>query len=155
MERELMLLQLEEAADRVTEVMNASHPYVSEGRVVFPVVGHDASGKPIYGDEPLQDAGPVLKAATTLVTVLKRRAEQIGADAPKRIESTNLNVKAADLPVMKLINSLEQANQDSRKEITRRVQAQRVLPSGQWAAVPHGAGEHRRRYGRVAERLWE
>lgn len=157
MHRELMLMELAEVKDRVFDVLRADHPYVSEGRTVYPIVGHDPeSGRPIYGDTPLQDAAPVLKAAQTIVTVLKRISEQIGGDAPKRVESTSVHLGAKDLPVMKLIGDLERANGSTKHSIVKRVEAQRALPPGQVGApIPHGAREHRLRFGSAYERVAE
>lgn len=127
--RELQLLRIDQATERVLDVLEGDHPYVSEGRVVFPVVNWE-DGKPVYGEKPLQDAKPVLDAARTLTALLKREADTIGSDAPKRVETANLHVKADDLRVTQLIEGLVGSNATKAAEIEARATARRALPPG-------------------------
>lgn len=152
--RELMLLRLDQAAEKTLDILEADHPYVSEGRVVYPVVGWE-NGKPIYGDHPLQDAKPALDAARTLTALLKREADTIGSDAPKRVETANLHVKADDLRVTKIIEGLVGVNGARKDEIASRVSSRRQLAAGASPAisgpgivagsVPVGSWKRRRR----------
>lgn len=137
--RELALAHLDEYLDKADEILHADHPYVSEGRVVFPVVGHDEHGKPIYGDRPLQDAKVPLQAITTAVAVLKRVADTIGSDAPKRLEATTLSVKAEDLRVTQLVRTLAAENDTRAESIRSRVQQRRALPPGSPLSAPRSA----------------
>ena len=127
--RELMLLRLDSMAEKAEEIMNAEHPFVSDGRVVYPIVKWD-NGKPVYGEKPLQDAKAPLQAINTLVAVFKRVADTIGSDAPKRVETANLHVKAEDLRVVQLVGQLQSANSYRADEIKSRVEARRSLPPG-------------------------
>lgn len=127
--RELQLLRLDQAIERTLDVLEGDHPYVSEGRVVFPVVGWD-DGKPIYGDKPLQDAKPLLDAARTLFAGLKREAETIGSDAPKRSEVIAAHVNAEDLRVTKIISSLGLENDEKAAAIRERATQRRQLAPG-------------------------
>lgn len=156
--RELMLLRLDDMAEKAEEIMNADHPYVSEGRVVFPIVKWD-NGKPVYGDKPLQDAKAPLQAINTLVSVFKRVADTIGSDAPKRLETANVHVKAEDLRVVQLVGGLQNVNSSRMDEIKSRVETRRSLPPGSTIPVvptvdsgmrtgrPYGAAVRRRRGG--------
>jgi len=154
--RELMLLRLDSMAEKAEEIMNAEHPYVSEGRVVFPIVKWD-NGKPVYGDKPLQDAKAPLQAINTLVSVFKRVADTIGSDAPKRLETASIHVKAEDLRVVQLVGGLKNVNSERAGEIKSRVEARRSLPpgstmtidspvrTGAYSGRPYGATERRSR----------
>ena len=150
--RELMLLDMDEMRDKALEIMRADHPYVSEGRVVYPIVGHDEAGKPIYGDKPLQDSKGPLQAINTAVTVMKRMADTLGTDAPKKSEVVSAHVSAADLRVTKIVDSLRVDNDDARAAIEARVGARRqaapgeVVDARQFEPVrrPHTAATRRR-----------
>ena len=154
--RELMLLRLDSMAEKAEEIMNAEHPYVSEGRVVFPIVKWD-NGKPVYGDKPLPDAKAPLQAINTLVSVFKRVADTIGSDAPKRLETASIHVKAEDLRVVQLVGGLKNVNSERAGEIKSRVEARRSLPpgstmtidspvrTGAYSGRPYGATERRSR----------
>jgi hypothetical protein len=154
--RELMLLQLDAMAEKAQEIIDADHPYVSEGRTVFPIVKWD-NGKPVYGDKPLQDAKVPLQAINTFVGVLKRVADTIGSDAPKRLETASIHVKAEDLRVVQLVGGLKNVNSERAGEIKSRVEARRSLPPGSTIAIdspvrtgaysgrPYGATERRSR----------
>lgn len=132
--RELQLLRIEHAQQRVIEVLDAEHPYVSEGREVFPVVawevGEDGKRRPVYGDKPLQDARPVLQAAGQLVGLLKREAETVGTDAPKRIETVNTHVSAEDLRIGGVLQGLAERNEVARAAIEERTARRREGGAG-------------------------
>jgi predicted XRE-type DNA-binding protein len=138
--RELALMQIDEAVDATMDVLRADHPFVSEGRVVFPVVGweigDDGKKRPVYGETPLQDAKPVLQAATTLATLLKRTMDQIGGDAPKRLETVNAHVSAQDLRVSALLGDLAAVNSGKVEAIAARVEARRASAPGAGMPVP-------------------
>lgn len=147
--RELVLIENREATDRVLAVLRADHPYVSEGRIIHEVTGHDRENRPIYG-EPLQDAKPVLQAATTLTALHNRLSSLIGADAPKRLETANVHVSATDLRVAPIIEQFRLSNSHRQDQIVSRVSSRRELPPGapvnSQGAVrrPVGAWHHRR-----------
>ena len=148
--RALMMMENREAIDRTLDVLRGDHPYVSEGRIIHEVIGHDDNGKPIYG-EALQDVKPILQAATTLTALHVRLSNWIGADAPKRLETANLHVKAEDLRISPIVEQFRALNARRSDEITSRVESRRLgLPgapaSSQEAATrPEGAWHHRRR----------
>lgn len=130
--RELALLQLDEATEKVIDVLRADHPYVSEGRVVYQQRWDEALAKWVTDPDlpPLQDAKPVLQAATTLATLLKRVADTIGSDAPKRLETANVHVKAEDLRVANLLPELKALSASRAAEIRSRAENRRELPPG-------------------------
>lgn len=147
--RELVLMENREATDKVLDVLRADHPYVSEGRIIHEVTGHTEDGKPIYG-QALQDAKPVLQAAQTLTALHNRLASLIGADAPKRLETANVHVNAADLRVAPMIEQFRASNSHRQDQIASRVSSRRALPVGAPANSegvvrrPVGAWHHRR-----------
>jgi hypothetical protein len=132
--RELQLLRLEQAIEKTLDVLEGDHPYVSEGRVVYPVESWE-NGKPVYAERPLQDVKPILDAARTLFAGLKREADTIGSDAPKRVETANLHVKADDLRVTKIIEGLVGVNGARKDEIASRVSSRRQLAAGASPAI--------------------
>jgi hypothetical protein len=127
--RELFLMENREAIDRTLEVLRGDHPYVSEGRIIHEVIGHDKNNRPIYG-EPLQDVKPILQAAQTLTALHNRLMTNIGGDAPKRLETANLHVDASDLRVAPIIEQFRLSNASRQDQIARRVSSRREIASG-------------------------
>lgn len=148
--RALMMMENREAVDRVLDVLRGDHPYVSEGRIIHEVIGHTADNRPVYG-EPLQDVKPILQAATTLTALHVRLSNWIGADAPKRLETANLHVKAEDLRISPIVEQFRALNARTQDQITSRVSSRRELAAGAPASSqgagtrPEGAWHHRRR----------
>ncbi len=73
--KRLELERLDELAQKVTEVMLATHYVVSQGKVVS--LSRDG--------EPLLDDAPVLQAVDRLLRIQERRARLLGLDAPQRV----------------------------------------------------------------------
>jgi DNA-binding CsgD family transcriptional regulator len=81
------------------EILEAKHYATSHGKVVL---------DPTTGD-PLIDSAPSLKAINEMANLMKRRAELLGLDAPKRTENavTLTQTDAQDLELMDMINSVK------------------------------------------------
>jgi hypothetical protein len=153
--RALMMAENREHIDKLQEIIYGDHPYVQEGRVVFPIERY-VEGAPVYGDRPLQDVGPVLKAISTAVTLHKRLSDWIGADAAKKSEVVTAHVSAEDLRVTQLVRGISSGNAVREEAIRARVMARRALPPGASVGAggrPHGAREHRERGLRVMDRV--
>lgn len=81
------------------EILEADHYATSHGKVVLDPHTH----------EPLKDSAPALKAINEMANLMKRRAELLGLDAPKRTEAavTLTQTDSADLELMDMINSVK------------------------------------------------
>lgn len=90
--RSVMVGQLDEAIERVMEILGHTHYRVHKGSLVMvPADLHDpesvADSKSYV---PLIDDGPKLDTAKTLAVLLDRKAKLLGLDAPERHEHTIL-----------------------------------------------------------------
>lgn len=86
--RELEQDRLDAIQARVWQILTGSHPLVQSGKVVAADDGRQ-----------LQDAGPVIAAANTLIRLAKRRAELLGLDAPAQVEvmgTVNYKISSVD-----------------------------------------------------------
>lgn len=79
--RAAMVEQLAEVVRVANEVMASAHLAHSNGRVVML---KDAEG----ADVPVQDDGPKLDAARTIIAAQARLARLVGADAPTQVEQS-------------------------------------------------------------------
>jgi hypothetical protein len=71
--RKLELEKLDAAERRVREVLERRHLTVSHGRVIT------------QDGEPVEDDGPAMQAATTLVRISESRRKLLGLDAPAQV----------------------------------------------------------------------
>jgi hypothetical protein len=90
--RGIMVGQLDEAIERVMEILGHTHYKVHKGSLVMvPADPHDpASVADFKSYVPLIDDGPKLDTAKTLAVLLDRKAKLLGLDAPERHEHTIL-----------------------------------------------------------------
>lgn len=95
--RSIMVGQLDEAIERVMEILGHTHFKVHKGSLVMvPADPHDpASVADFKSYVPLIDDGPKLDTAKTLAVLLDRKAKLLGLDAPERHEHTILPLPQA------------------------------------------------------------
>jgi hypothetical protein len=78
--RKTELEKLDRAEAKVLEVLERRHLTVSHGRVIrLAVDGEDGPG------EPLEDDGPIMQAAATLIRISESRRKLLGLDAPAQV----------------------------------------------------------------------
>lgn len=78
--RAVEVARLDALLAKVWAVLERRHLHVSSGRIV--TIELDDGTK-----VPLEDDGPTLAAADRVLAIAKRRAELLGLDAPKKIET--------------------------------------------------------------------
>jgi len=88
------LRDLELCWSKTLAILNAIHPLVSGGSVVYDLV-RDAKGDPVLDPRtnealrmPLSDAGPVLKAIERLQSLSESKRRLLGIDKPQQVHMT-------------------------------------------------------------------
>lgn len=76
--RQSQLAEIIMEREVANEVVTGTHPLVSHGRIVYPITGRDADGKPIYAEDPLLDDGPRLAGLAALDRLADREAKLLG-----------------------------------------------------------------------------
>lgn len=99
--RQIECARLDAVIARLWDVVHASHPYVSNGRVF----------------DHLEDAGPVISALAAIVRTSESKRKLLGLDAPSRQTVTVVTEDAVDAEIRRLEEELAAAGTESAESV--------------------------------------